>query len=389
MQGDALIDVQDMKTYFYTDEGVGRAVDGVSFSIAKGEVLGIVGESGCGKSVTSLSIMRLVPSPPGRTVGGKILFEGQDLLVKSEAEMRKIRGNQIAMIFQEPMTSLNPVFTVGNQLTEAILLHMKISKREARDRAVEMLEKVGIPGALQRIDDYPHEFSGGMRQRAMIAMALSCDPAMIIADEPTTALDVTIQAQILELMNQLREELGTTIMLITHSLPVVAETCHRVVVMYAGRVVETASVCELFEIPHHPYTVGLMGSLPRLGVKVDKLSTIEGVVPSPFQFPKGCRFKNRCSECWEKCEEPPPLYDIGDGHLVRCWLYENGPEPTRPGGLKEFGKRMSERLVVPEDHPEPSQDATADAADAEEEVAVEAAAEAVADAAEDGKKEEE
>ena len=340
--GEALIDVQEMQTYFFTDEGVGRAVDGVSFQIGRGEVLGIVGESGCGKSVTSLSIMRLVPSPPGRTVGGQILFEGEDLLTRSDAEMRRIRGNRIAMIFQEPMTSLNPVFTVGNQLKEAILLHMALSPAEAEDRAVEMLEKVGIPGARDRIDDYPHQFSGGMRQRAMIAMALSCDPAMIIADEPTTALDVTIQAQILELMNQLREELGTTIMLITHSLPVVAETCHRVVVMYAGRVVESASVIEIFENAKHPYTVGLLGSLPRLGTKVETLSTIEGVVPSPFHFPDGCRFKNRCNQAWEKCDEPPPLFDVGAGHQVRCWLYENGSEASRPGP-------KGEKLVLEED----------------------------------------
>lgn len=326
-----VIDVQGLKTYFHTEDGIGRAVDDVSFKIGRGEVLGIVGESGCGKSVTSLSIMRLVPSPPGRNAGGKILFQGEDLLTKSDAEMRRIRGNKIAMIFQEPMTSLNPVFTVGEQIIEAIRLHMRLSYKEAEERTIDLLEKVGIPGARERVHCYPHEFSGGMRQRAVIAMALACDPALIIADEPTTALDVTIQAQILDLMNTLREELDTAIMLITHSLPVVAETCHRVVVMYAGRVVEEATVYDLFEKPRHPYTIGLLGSLPKLGTKVEKLQTIEGVVPSPFQFPKGCRFIGRCLEAHAKCHEPPPLFEVGDdGHTARCWLYEKGHDPLPP-----------------------------------------------------------
>ncbi len=353
MAGTPVVDVQALKTYFYTEDGVGLAVDDVSFSIGKGEVLGIVGESGCGKSVTSLSIMRLVPSPPGRNAGGRILFQGEDLLQKSEAEMRRIRGNRIAMIFQEPMTSLNPVFTVGNQIIEAIRLHMKLSYREAEERTVMLLEKVGIPGAKQRVHDYPHQFSGGMRQRAMIAMALSCDPNLIIADEPTTALDVTIQAQILELMNQLREELETSIMLITHSLPVVAETAHRVVVMYAGKVVEEADVYRIFERPRHPYTIGLLGSLPRLGTKTGRLSTIEGVVPSPFNFPQGCRFKNRCVEAWEKCNQLPPLFPIGEGHSARCWLYEKGPDPLPPeareGGPLPHAKpgTLTGNLAVP------------------------------------------
>jgi oligopeptide/dipeptide ABC transporter ATP-binding protein len=317
-----LLEVRGLKTYFYTDDGVVPAVDGVDFSLGKGETLGIVGESGCGKSVTSLSIMRLIPDPPGKIVDGEILFDGSNLLEKSEAEMRSIRGNDISMIFQEPMTSLNPVFTIGDQIMEAIILHQRLSKAEARERAIEMLRLVGIPVPERRIDEYPHQLSGGMRQRVMIAMALSCNPKLLIADEPTTALDVTIQAQILDLMRKLRDEFGTAIMLITHDLGVVAELAERVVVMYAGKIVEEADVVPLFGEPLHPYTVGLLGSIPKLTEQQERLQVIEGVVPNPAFMPKGCRFHPRCKEAREICKvEEPELMELSPGHHVACWKY--------------------------------------------------------------------
>ncbi len=334
-----LLEIEDLKTYFRTEDGLVPAVDGVSFGLEKGETLGVVGESGCGKSVTSLSIMRLIPTPPGLFKGGRILFEGQDLLKKSEADMRRIRGNDISMIFQEPMTSLNPVFTVGDQIAEAIQLHQGKSRQEAMERTVEMLRLVGIPAPEKRVHEYPHQMSGGMRQRAMIAMALSCEPRLLIADEPTTALDVTIQAQILELMKKLKRELGMAIMLITHDLGVVAEMCERVVVMYAGKVVEEADVVSLFQKPLHPYTEGLLKSIPRLSASRatgtaalgatgtapggrEKLHVIEGVVPNPQRLPSGCRFHPRCPYAQDICRsEEPPLLEAGPGRQVACWLH--------------------------------------------------------------------
>ncbi|HHY32614.1 MAG TPA: ABC transporter ATP-binding protein [Firmicutes bacterium] len=320
--GETLLEVRDLKTYFYTEDGVVPAVDGVSFSVDKGETIGIVGESGCGKSVTSLSVMRLIPNPPGKIVGGEIIFEGKNILEKSEAEMRHIRGNEISMIFQEPMTSLNPVFTVGDQIMEAIMLHQKVGKKEARKKTIEMLRLVGIPSAEKRVDEYPHQMSGGMRQRVMIAMALSCNPKLLIADEPTTALDVTIQAQILDLMLKLKEDLGTAIMLITHDLGVVAETVNKVVVMYAGKIVESADVVSIFKKPEHPYTLGLLGSIPKVNEDRERLQVIEGVVPNPFNMPTGCRFHPRCSFVRDICkEEEPELVDVEAGHQVRCWRF--------------------------------------------------------------------
>jgi peptide/nickel transport system ATP-binding protein/oligopeptide transport system ATP-binding protein len=321
---ETLIQVKNLKTYFLTDRGVAKAVDDVSFDIREGETLAIVGESGCGKSVTALSIMGLIPSPPGEVVGGSIHFNGKDLLKLSEREMRHIRGNNISMIFQEPMTSLNPVFQIGDQIMEVLILHQKIKKREARDRAIELLKAVRIPSPESRMSDYPHQMSGGMRQRVMIAMALACSPKMIIADEPTTALDVTIQAQILELMEQLSETTGTAILLITHNLGVVAETSHDVIVMYAGRVVEKADAHSLYGDPRHPYTQGLMGSIPgiRADDKSTKLEAIPGMVPSLFSLPKGCKFNDRCKFAFDRCvQEEPELKVINQGHEVRCWLF--------------------------------------------------------------------
>jgi peptide/nickel transport system ATP-binding protein/oligopeptide transport system ATP-binding protein len=318
-----LLEVNGLKTYFYTDRGVVKAVDGVSFELNEGETLGIVGESGSGKSVTSESIMRLVPNPPGKIVDGEIIFEGQDLLKKSDKEMRKIRGNEISMIFQEPMTSLNPVYTVGDQIAEAIQLHQGLDKKEALDQAVEMLKKVGIPSPEQRVHEHPHQLSGGMRQRVMIAMALSCNPKLLIADEPTTALDVTIQAQILELMHKLKDDFGMAIMLVNHDLGVIAEVCERVVVMYGGRVVEEADVHTLFKDPEHPYTEGLIESIPRVDGREERLNPIRGIVPDPFNFPKGCKFANRCDYVIDKCyEEEPELERINANHQVRCWRWE-------------------------------------------------------------------
>jgi oligopeptide/dipeptide ABC transporter ATP-binding protein len=300
-----------------------RAVDKVSFSIRPGQTLGLVGESGSGKSVTALSIMRLI-SKPGRVAEGSVYFDGKDLLDIEEEEMRQVRGSDIAMIFQEPMTSLNPVYTVGNQIAEAVQLHMKVSKDEAWKRAIEMLKKVRVPAAERRVHEYPHNLSGGMRQRVMIAMALSCNPKLLIADEPTTALDVTIQAQILDLMSDLQREFGMSILMITHDLGVVAQVCEEVVVMYAGQIVEHGPVRALYSSPQHPYTEGLLASIPRLGMtQSQKLNVIRGVVPNPLRLPPGCRFAPRCDYRWELCAKPPPLFDTG-GQQSRCWLCESG-----------------------------------------------------------------
>jgi oligopeptide transport system ATP-binding protein len=323
-----LVDVKDLKVHFFTDDGVVKAVDGVSFHIDKGETLGVVGESGSGKSVASLAMMRLIPNPPGKIVSGQVLFRGKDGKIKDltkedEASMRRIRGNDIAMIFQEPMTSLNPVYTVGDQIAEAIVLHQGKSKKQALDQAAEMLDLVGIPEPKKRLANYPHQMSGGMRQRVMIAMALSCNPSLLIADEPTTALDVTIQAQILELMNKLREEIGMSILFITHNLGVVAEMADRVVVLYAGRAVEEAGVVPTFKKPLHPYTMGLLNSIPRLDLAAthqQRLEAIPGNVPNPLSLPQGCAFHPRCKYFQPGlCDrEIPVLQDAGNGHMVRC-----------------------------------------------------------------------
>jgi len=316
-----LLRVDDLKTYFYTEEGVVKAVDGVSFDVRPGEILGLVGESGCGKTVTALSIMRLVPDPPGKIIGGKVHFQGRDLLTLSEREMRSVRGKEIAMIFQEPMSSLNPVFRVGAQVAEAIILHQKVGKKEARRRTIELLDKVGIPEAENRVDEYPHQMSGGMCQRVMIAMALSCNPALLIADEPTTALDVTIQAQILALLRELQAEFHMSILLITHDLGIVAEMADNVAVMYASKIVEWAPCTDLYREPLHPYTVGLFRSLPRLEGGRKRLRVIPGTVPSPLDFPSGCKFHPRCPIAEEKCTtDEPELIDIKDGRRAACWF---------------------------------------------------------------------
>ena len=319
-----LLDVQGLKTYFFTRDGVVRAVDGVSFSVGRGETLAIVGESGCGKSVTSLSILRLIASPPGRTVEGSVMFEGRNLLDLPEPEMRKIRGDAISMIFQEPMTSLNPVLTIGHQIAEALVLHRGLSREEAGARAIEMLRLVRMPEPERRVLQYPHQLSGGMRQRVMIAMALACEPRLLIADEPTTALDVTIQAQILELMQDMKERLGMAIMLITHAMGVVAETSQRVVVMYAGKVVEEAPVKSLFANPRHPYTQGLIRSIPRVDRAArhkERLEAIPGTVPSLLDPPPGCRFAARCKYAMDICiQAVPPLKEVAPGHRVACVL---------------------------------------------------------------------
>ncbi len=314
----ALLHVEDLRTWFHTDAGVLKSVDGISFTIDHGETVGIVGESGCGKSVTAMSILRLIPMPPGRIEGGRILLEGRDLVALSEPELRRVRGDDVAMIFQEPMTALNPVYTVGDQIMEAITLHQGKDEDEAREIALAMLRKVRIPSPETRIDEYPHQLSGGMKQRVMIAMALSCKPKLLIADEPTTALDVTIKAQILDLMRQLQEEERMGIMLITHDLGVVAENCHRVVVLYAGQMAETGPTQAIFERPTHPYTVGLMKSLPDRAAPGGRLNTIEGMVPSPLDFPTGCRFRPRCARASSACAQLPPRHDLGDGHQVWC-----------------------------------------------------------------------
>ena len=321
----ALLEVKNLKTHFFTADGVVKAVDGISYDVAEGEVVGIVGESGCGKSVGAMSIMRLVASPPGRIVEGEVLFEGENLVEMDDKEMREIRGNRIAMVFQEPMTSLNPVLTIGRQLTETLELHQNMSKNEARDRAAELLSMVGIPDANQRLDDYPHQFSGGMRQRVMIAMALSCNPKLIIADEPTTALDVTIQAQILELMQDLSEKLGTALIIITHNLGVVARYADRVLVMYAGKIIETATAVELYKNPKHPYTLALLNSVPRLDSNEERvrLDAIDGLPPDLGNLPGGCSFAPRCKFAAESClEEDPTLREIESGHNSACLRVE-------------------------------------------------------------------
>lgn len=327
MDNDLLLEVKNLKTHFISDSGTVKAVDDVSFKISKGETLGIVGESGSGKSVTSLSIMGLLKDTPGKIVGGEILFEGTDLVGISESEMRKIRGNDIAMIFQEPMTSLNPVFRIGRQIEEAVILHTKLSKRHARGRAIEILTAVGISRPAEIIHDYPHQLSGGMRQRVMIAMAMACIPKILIADEPTTALDVTIQAQILDLMRNLTEVSETAILLITHDLGVVAEMCDRVVVMYGGRAVEESDVHSIFSNPKHPYTQGLLASIPKMGERVDRLPSIAGNVPIPSRMPEGCKFAPRCPFAMDICwEEEPLLKEVSPNHSSRCWLHEEVPE---------------------------------------------------------------
>jgi oligopeptide/dipeptide ABC transporter ATP-binding protein len=324
MTHEHLLEIRNLKTYFNVRGGVLKAVDDVSLTIKAGETLGLVGESACGKSVTASSIMRLVPIPPGYIAGGEIIFDGVDILKLSASAMRKVRGSMISMIFQEPMTSLNPVFTVGDQVAEAIRLHKRLSQREVRNRVVEAFRLVRIPAPESRIKEYPHQMSGGMRQRVMIAMALACHPKLMIADEPTTALDVTIQAQILDLMNKLKEETGAAILFITHDLGVIAEMAQKVAVMYAGKIVEEADVDTLFAEPKHPYTIGLMNSIPILGIgkKQKRLSTIAGVVPSLFKLPEGCLFNERClmteKEC---CKLEPPMIDLGHNHFVRCHKY--------------------------------------------------------------------
>jgi len=327
--GDTILSIKDLKTFFYTYEGVARAVDGISYRLSPGEPLGIVGESGCGKSVSALSILRLVPDPPGRIVEGEIYFREANLLELPYEHMRDIRGNRISMIFQEPMTSLNPVFTVGDQIAEAFRLHQRINRHEALEKSIEMLKLVNIPTPEKCVSQYPHELSGGMRQRVMIAMALACNPEILIADEPTTALDVTIQAQIIDLMLHLKEEMGMAIILITHDLGIIAETVKRVIVMYAGKIVEEAPTRTIFKTPLHPYTQGLLRSIPRLGDKLRRgrirLEEIPGVVPSLYDLPPGCRFSTRCRHVMEICtKEEPDLEETEEGHLCRCWLTHEG-----------------------------------------------------------------
>ncbi|MEW6698658.1 MAG: ABC transporter ATP-binding protein [Bacillota bacterium] len=320
-----LLQVKDLKTHFFLEDGVVPAVDGVSFHLNRGETLAVVGESGSGKSITATSIMRLIPNPPGRIVGGEILLNGEDLLKKTEKEMRAIRGNRISIIFQEPMTSLNPVFRVGHQISESLIVHQGLSKQAALEKSIEMLRLTGIPSPEKRVHDFPHQMSGGMRQRVMIAMALCCRPELLIADEPTTALDVTIQAQILDLMQELREQLGTAIIMITHDLAVVAETADRAVVMYCGKLVEEAPVLDLFDNPLHPYTRGLLKSIPHVNDNQKRLYMIEGMVPTLTQLPPGCSFAHRCPEAQSRCHvERPSLQEIAPGRRVSCWLHERG-----------------------------------------------------------------
>ena len=324
MDAPPLLNIENLKTYFYVKGRIARAVDDVSLAIQPGETLGLVGESGCGKSVTAHSIIQLIPDPPGKIVDGRIWFDGEDLLRLSEAEMRKIRGNRISMIFQEPMTSLNPVFTVGDQVGEVLRLHQKLSRPETRRRVLDIFKQVGIPAPETRLDDYPHQMSGGMRQRVMIAMALACNPRLMIADEPTTALDVTIQAQILDLMNKLKADTGASILFITHDLGVIAEMAQHVAVMYAGRMVEYTDVETLFATPKHPYTIGLLESIPVLAQKTaqGRLSTIKGVVPSLFDLPQGCLFSDRCPDVFEDCRRiEPQMYSVGPNHIARCLKY--------------------------------------------------------------------
>lgn len=325
-----LLEVKDLETQFFTQDGVVRAVNGISYSLNEGETLGIVGESGSGKSVGVMSLIRLIPSPPGKIVGGQVLFDGQDLLKLNDDEIRSIRGNKIAMIFQDPMTSLNPVLTIGRQIGEALELHLGMDKQQARERTIELLELVGIPSAKDRLNNYPHQFSGGMRQRVMIAMGLSCNPQLLIADEPTTALDVTIQAQIVDLVKRLRDEIGMAIIWITHDLGVVAGLANRVIVMYAGCIVEEAPVKELYQNPRHPYTMGLLGSLPRLDAeRPEKLNSIEGLPPDLINYPQGCPFYARCNYRIDICaHEAPPLKTVGVGHKAACHVDISVAQPT-------------------------------------------------------------
>ncbi|MBI1290492.1 ATP-binding cassette domain-containing protein [bacterium] len=338
-----LLEIRELRTYFYGHDTVAKAVDGVSYRINRRRTLGVVGESGCGKSITSMSIMRLIPQPPGKIVSGQIMFKGRDLLKLSEAEMRKVRGNQIAMIFQEPMTSLNPVFTVGDQIAEVFRIHRGLGRREALQEAVRMLEMVKIPSPKSRVDNYPHQMSGGMRQRVMIAMALACNPDLLIADEPTTALDVTVQAQILDLMARLKDEYGSSILMITHDLGVIAEISDDVVIMYAGQVVEYASAESLFAAPMHPYTIGLLDSRPRLSdyTSKERLRPILGAVPSPTKHPAGCRFHPRCPFSTPECEtEAPEMRELSPGHQVRCHWAEkilSGSQPRHDVEVKAAG----------------------------------------------------
>ncbi len=343
-----LLEIQGLKTHFFTQDGTVRAVDGVTFQIGHGQTLGVVGESGSGKSITALSVLRLIERP-GKIVAGEVILNGENLLGKSDEEMRDVRGDQVSMIFQEPMTSLNPVFTCGDQIAEAVQQHTAVSRREAMDRAIEMLSLVGIPDPKRRATEYPHQLSGGMRQRVMIAMALSTNPDLLIADEPTTALDVTIQAQILELMRGLRERNRMAIMLITHDLGVVAEMADEVVVMYSGKVVERSDVRTIFGSPHHPYTQGLLHSIPRLDERVDRLEVIKGTVPSPYNLPTGCHFKRRCPRRMPICDVAPPFRAIRDDHFSRCWLTPAGEEPeVGADAPAEEAEAAAEELTVAE-----------------------------------------
>jgi peptide/nickel transport system ATP-binding protein len=345
-RSDLLLEVRDLETRFETQDGTVRAVDGVSLEISNAKTLGVVGESGCGKTITALSVMRLIERP-GRIVEGTIRLRGRDLLKASEAEMRDIRGGTISMIFQEPMTSLNPVLTCGDQIAETVRVHKGVGRGEAAERAVDMLAQVGIPDPSRRVKQYPHELSGGMRQRVMIAMALSTGPDLLIADEPTTALDVTIQAQILELMKLLREQNEMAIMLITHDLGVIAEMADEVVVMYAGKVVERGDVNVIFERPHHPYTKGLLRSIPRLSARKQRLDIIKGVVPNPLNLPAGCRFRRRCPQAMPICAVAPPYQRVADGHFSRCWLTPAGEEPKIGADAPaEVAEEAAEALTV-------------------------------------------
>ena len=345
-QTDNLLEIRGVKTHFFTRDGTVRAVDGVDFEIRHGQTLGVVGESGCGKSITALSVMRLIEKP-GRTIAGEIILEGRDLLKLSDDEVREVRGNTISMIFQEPMTSLNPVYRCGDQVAEAVALHKKVSDKEAMARAIEMFGQVGIADTKRRARSYPHELSGGMRQRVMIAMALSTNPELLIADEPTTALDVTIQAQILELMKALREQNRMAIMLITHDLGVVAEMADEVVVMYAGKVMERASVTAIFEHPHHPYTQGLLASIPRLGEHRERLEVIRGTVPNPLNLPAGCLFRRRCPYAMPICNTAPPLRQIDPAHVSRCWLTPEGEPPSiGPDATPEVAEQAAREITV-------------------------------------------
>jgi oligopeptide transport system ATP-binding protein len=328
-----LLQVKDLRTYFYTEEGVVKAVDGVSYDVQEGETLALVGESGCGKSISALSLLKLIPIPPGRIVSGEVLFDGEDLMKLSEDEIRKIRGNRISMVFQEPMTSLNPVLTIGKQLTESLELHLKLDKEAATARAIQLLEMVGVAEAERRITDFPHQFSGGMRQRVMIAIAMSCNPRLLIADEPTTALDVTIQAQVLEVMARLSREFGTAVIIITHNLGVVARYADRVNVMYAGKIIETSTAEKVYAEPRHPYTLGLLNSVPRLDqASGEKLIPIEGLPPDLGRLPPGCSFYARCTFRIDKClEEYPPLQLVSENHYAACWVDVTKGRPSDNG----------------------------------------------------------